>query len=130
MSSASAAEEAFNALGDATRRQVFRLVQGGERSVGDIAASLPISRPAVSQHLRVLKEARLVTDRADGVRRLYSVRPTGVEALRTELETMWDAALAAFAAAARDDVRPMAPDSIKPVTMPGHQGRTKGRNHG
>jgi DNA-binding transcriptional ArsR family regulator len=103
------AEDAFDALGDPTRRQVFRLVQSGERSVGDIAARLPVSRPAVSQHLRVLKEARLVIDRADGVRRLYSVRATGVEALRAELETMWDAALSAFAAAADDDRRPGPP---------------------
>ena len=94
------ADRAFDALGDPTRRQVFRLLKGGERSVGDIAAELPVSRPAVSQHLRVLKEAELGTDRPDGVRRLYSVRRTGLEALRPELETMWDDALAAFATAA------------------------------
>ncbi len=87
---------------------MFRLLQGGERSVGDIAAELPVSRPAVSQHLRVLKEAALVTDRPDGVRRLYSVRRTGLEALRAELETMWDDALAAFAAAA-DEAGPERP---------------------
>ncbi len=99
----STAEEVFDALGDPTRRQVFRLLRGGERSVGEIAAELPVSRPAVSQHLRVLKEAQLVTDRPDGVRRLYSVRRTGLEALRTELATMWDDALAAFAVAADDE---------------------------
>ena len=82
--SAATAERAFDALGDPTRRRVFRLLQGGERSVGDIAAELPVSRPAVSQHLRVLKEAALVTDRPDGVRRLYSVQRTGLEALRAE----------------------------------------------
>ena len=74
--------------------------------MGDIAARLPVSRPAVSQHLRVLKEAALVSDRPDGVRRLYSVRRTGLEALRAELETMWDEALSAFADAADDEDRP------------------------
>ena len=105
MAHTASAEEAFDALGDPTRRHVLRLISGGERSVGEIAAQLPVSRPAVSQHLRVLKEAELVTDRPDGVRRLYSVRRSGIEALRTELETMWDDALSAFAAAA-DDGRP------------------------
>jgi DNA-binding transcriptional ArsR family regulator len=100
MTPAATADEAFDALGDPTRRRVFRLLAGGERSVGELAARLPVSRPAVSQHLRVLKEAQLVTDRPDGVRRLYSVRPVGLAALRSELEAMWDDALAAFAAAA------------------------------
>lgn len=105
MTPGATAEQAFDALGDPTRRRVFHLLRGGERSVGDIAAQLPVSRPAVSQHLRVLKEAELVTDRPEGVRRLYSVRRTGLEALRAELETMWDDALTAFAAAADDDER-------------------------
>jgi len=104
------ADEAFEALGDPTRREVFRLLRNGERSVGEIAERLPVSRPAVSQHLRVLKQARLVNDRPDGVRRLYSVRRTGLDALRVELETMWDDALSAFANNAdgdnsRDDTR-------------------------
>ncbi len=105
MEDRTAAAAAFDALGDPTRRRVFGLLRGGERSVGDLAAQLPVSRPAVSQHLRVLKEAHLVTDRPEGVRRLYSVRRTGLEALRTELETMWDGAFTAFAAAADDDRR-------------------------
>lgn len=100
MRRAATAEDAFDALGDPTRREVFRLLRGGERSVGEIAAKLPVSRPAVSQHLRVLKEAELVTDRPDGVRRLYSVHSAGLEVLRAELETMWDDALSAFAASA------------------------------
>jgi DNA-binding transcriptional ArsR family regulator len=103
MTARATADDAFDALGDPTRRRVFRLLRGGERSVGEIASQLPVSRPAVSQHLRMLKEAELVTDRPDGVRRLYSVRPTGLEALRAELEAMWDDALSAFAAAADDD---------------------------
>lgn len=102
MTPTATAEDAFDALGDATRREVFRLLRGGERSVGEVADQLPVSRPAVSQHLRVLKEARLVADRPDGVRRLYSVRSAGLEALRAELEDMWDATLSAFAAAADD----------------------------
>jgi len=106
MAHTATAEHAFDALGDPTRRHVFRLLHGGERSVGEIAARLPVSRPAVSQHLRVLKEAALVSDRPDGVRRLYSVRRAGLEALRAELETMWDDALSAFADAADDEDRP------------------------
>ena len=105
MKRAATAESAFDALGDPTRRQVFRLLRGAERSVGEIASELPVSRPAVSQHLRVLKEAQLVSDRPEGVRRLYSVRRTGLDVARAELESMWDGALAAFAAAADDDSR-------------------------
>lgn len=100
MSAATASEIAFNALGDATRRHVFRLLRGGARAVGELAAELPVSRPAVSQHLRVLKEAGLVADRPEGTRRMYSIDPTGLRVLRAELETYWDDALAAFAAAA------------------------------
>jgi DNA-binding transcriptional ArsR family regulator len=109
MTYAAMADHAFDALGDPTRRRVFRLLQGGERSVGEIAARLPVSRPAVSQHLRVLKEAALVSHRPDGVRRLYSVRRTGLEALRAELETMWDDALSAYADAADGEDRPHGP---------------------
>jgi DNA-binding transcriptional ArsR family regulator len=94
------ADLAFEALADPTRRRVFRLLAGSECSVGELASHLPVSRPAVSQHLKVLKEAGLVSDRPDGVRRLYSVHPTGLEALRAELESMWDHALGAFAASA------------------------------
>lgn len=68
----------------------------GPRSVGDIAAALPVSRPAVSQHLKVLKDAGLVSSRPDGTRRLYEVDPTGVAAVRDYFDTFWTAALAAF----------------------------------
>ena len=95
--------DAFDALGDPTRRRVFRLLRDGELSVGAIAAQLPVSRPAVSQHLRVLKEAQLVSDRADGVRRLYSLRRTGLEALRTEIEIYWNDVLTTFAAVADEE---------------------------
>jgi DNA-binding transcriptional ArsR family regulator len=93
----------LDALGDPTRRAVLELVRTGERPVGDIARHLPVSRPAVSQHLRVLKEAGLVRDRQDGTRRLYGVDPSGLRVLRAYLERYWDAALAAFARAAEDD---------------------------
>src|SRR5690348_4069272 len=91
---------AFNALGDPTRRAVFERLARGPRSVGDIARGLPVSRPAVSQHLRVLKRAGLVRDRAQGTQRLYSVNPEGVAALRDYLDQFWNRALAAFKAAA------------------------------
>ena len=91
---------AFTALGDATRRAVFERLSRGPRSVGEIARGLPVSRPAVSQHLRVLKRAGLVRDQARGTRRLYSVNPEGVAALRDYLDQFWNKALAAFKAAA------------------------------
>jgi len=87
---------ALDALGDPTRRAVFELVRERERPVGEIARHVPVSRPAVSQHLRVLKEAGLVRDRQEGTRRLYRVDPEGLAALRTYLERYWDAALAAY----------------------------------
>src|SRR5262245_29932852 len=92
-----AAARALDALGDPTRRAVLEVLRGGARPVGEIARHLPVSRPAVSQHLRVLKEAGLVRDRKDGNRRLYSVEPEGLDDLRRYLERMWDAALHAFA---------------------------------
>jgi DNA-binding transcriptional ArsR family regulator len=91
------------ALADPTRRAVFERLADGPKSVGQVAEGLPVSRPAVSQHLRVLKEAGLVTDRAVGTRRLYQLDPTGLDALRTWLDGFWDQTLAAFAAAAEDD---------------------------
>jgi DNA-binding transcriptional ArsR family regulator len=95
-------ERVLDALGDPTRRAVLELVRTHERPVGDIARHLPVSRPAVSQHLRVLKEAGLVRDRQDGTRRMYSVDPRGLESLRSYLERYWEGALAAFARAAEE----------------------------
>ncbi len=86
----------LDALGDSTRRAVLELLRDGPRAVGQLAEHLPVSRPAVSQHLRVLKEAGLVRDRHEGTRRLYSVDATGLTALRAYLETYWNSALAAF----------------------------------
>jgi DNA-binding transcriptional ArsR family regulator len=91
---------AFDALGDPTRRRVFVRLRDGPCSVQEIAERMDVSRPAVSQHLKVLKEARLVVDRPEGARRLYSVDPRGIEAVRDWLEEFWDEALSAFKQAA------------------------------
>jgi DNA-binding transcriptional ArsR family regulator len=88
------------ALGDPTRRAIFERLADGPCSVGELAAGLPVSRPAVSQHLRVLKEAGLVFDRPEGTRRLYQLDPNGLGALRAYVDRFWSQALAAFKAAA------------------------------
>ena len=91
--------DALGALGDPTRRAIFELLAARPRAVGELAGELPVSRPAVSQHLKVLKQVSLVTDSAEGTRRLYRVDPRGVHALRDYLDQLWDNALTAFAAA-------------------------------
>jgi DNA-binding transcriptional ArsR family regulator len=83
-------------LGDPTRRAIFERLRGGPRAVGELADGLPVSRPAVSQHLRVLKEAGLVVDRKVGTRRLYEVAPDGLLDLRDWFEGFWSDALAAY----------------------------------
>ncbi|SDW55140.1 transcriptional regulator, ArsR family [Ruegeria halocynthiae] len=88
----------FSALGDSTRRQVFEAVAECPRAVGDLAADLPVSRPAVSQHLKVLSDAGLVVCRAEGTRRIYAARPEGLADLRAWLERYWSDALESFAA--------------------------------
>jgi DNA-binding transcriptional ArsR family regulator len=85
------------ALADPSRRAIFEALRDGPRAVGELAADLPISRPAVSQHLKVLKAAGLVTDRAVGTKRLYRLEPAGIAALRAYLDGMWSDALKAFA---------------------------------
>ncbi len=89
-------QRAFAALADPTRRKVFERLRAGPRTVGAIARTLPVSRPAVSQHLKVLKIAGLVVDRAEGTRRIYHIDPHGLSALRVWLDQFWDDALAAF----------------------------------
>lgn len=91
-------DNALAALADPTRRRVFERLKDGPRPVGALANGLPVSRPAVSQHLKVLKEAGLVADRADGARRVYYIDPAGLGPLRAWLDQFWDQALAAFAA--------------------------------
>ena len=88
--------EAFEALGDPNRRAIVELLRGGDRSVQELADALPISRPAVSRHLRLLKDAGLVTDRAEGTRRLYRLHDEGIEAVRDYLEQVWGEAAARF----------------------------------
>lgn len=90
---------ALEALADPTRRAIFEWLVGRPRSVRELADVLPVSRPAVSQHLKVLKQSKLVTDRAEGTRRIYRVDPAGLVAMREYLDQMWDSALTAFAAA-------------------------------
>jgi DNA-binding transcriptional ArsR family regulator len=95
----------LDALGDPTRRRVFERLRRGARSVGEIAEGMDVSRPAVSQHLKVLKAARLVVVRAEGTRRLYAVDARGIEALRNWLDGFWDEALAAFKEAAERETK-------------------------
>jgi DNA-binding transcriptional ArsR family regulator len=98
-------EEALSALGDPTRRAILEQLADRPRAVGELAKSLPVSRPAVSQHLRVLKSARLVSERPEGTRRVYRVDPNGIEALRAHFDQFWDRALAAFQAEAEAQER-------------------------
>jgi DNA-binding transcriptional ArsR family regulator len=95
----------LDALGDPTRRQIFESLKAGPRSVGELAAGLPVSRPAVSQHLRVLKEAGLVSDRKEGTRRLYRIDPGGLAGLRDYFDSFWGEALERFAEEARKENR-------------------------
>ena len=90
----------MNALGDPTRRAIFERLRRGPMPVGALAEGLPVSRPAVSQHLRVLKEAGLVTERREGTRRIYGLAPDGLAEVRAYFEEFWTVALADFKAAA------------------------------
>jgi DNA-binding transcriptional ArsR family regulator len=96
---------AWNALGDPSRRAIVECLAERPRAVGELAEALPISRPAVSQHLRVLKDAGLVAERVAGTRRIYRLNPAGVAALRDQLDTFWNRALAGYqdAVASPDD---------------------------
>ena len=91
-------QDALGALGDPTRRLIFEHLTRGPRAVGELANELPVSRPAVSQHLKALKDAGLVVDRAVGTRRIYHVNPAGVAGLRAYLDQVWGDALTAFQA--------------------------------
>jgi DNA-binding transcriptional ArsR family regulator len=86
----------LDALGDATRRGILARLIAGPLAVGELARDFPVSRPAISQHLRVLKQANLVVDRASGNRRLYQLHPAGFESLREYFEQFWGQALSAF----------------------------------
>jgi DNA-binding transcriptional ArsR family regulator len=93
---------ALEALGDPTRLAIFELLAARAQPVRELADALPVTRPAVSQHLKVLKQSGLVMDRAEGARRIYRLDPTGVAAMREYLDRMWESALAAFAATVED----------------------------
>jgi DNA-binding transcriptional ArsR family regulator len=88
--------DGWTALGDPTRRAIFERIADRPRAVGELAGELPVSRPAVSQHLKVLKDAGLVIDRPVGTRRIYQLNPDGIGALRVQLDRFWTQALAAF----------------------------------
>jgi DNA-binding transcriptional ArsR family regulator len=88
--------DGWDALGDGTRRAIVARLADRPRAVGELAAELPVSRPAVSQHLKVLKEAGLVTEQAVGTRRIYALNPAAVAALRDQLDTFWNRALAGY----------------------------------
>lgn len=90
--------DVLSALADPTRRRVFERLRGGPRAVGALARGMPVSRPAVSQHLKALKGAGLVADRQEGTRRVYFIDPHGLGGLRRWLDQFWDEALAAFQA--------------------------------
>jgi len=96
-------DTALAALSDPTRRRVFERLKPGGRAVGEIAEGLPVSRPAVSQHLKVLKEAGLVRETRDGTRRIYEIDPKGLGQLRRWLDQFWDTALDAFRAEVEKD---------------------------
>src|ERR687894_3092811 len=95
----------WTALGDPTRRAIFERLADRPRSVGELASELPVSRPAVSQHLKVLKDAGLVIDRRAGNRRIYQADPAGVAALRDQLDRFWNQALATFKKVVEQDTQ-------------------------
>jgi DNA-binding transcriptional ArsR family regulator len=96
----------MDALGDPTRRAIFERLANGPKAVGEIADELPVSRPAVSQHLKVLKQAGLVVDRAQGTRRLYQLNPQGIQDLRAYFDQFWNQALASFKEAVEKEAQP------------------------
>jgi DNA-binding transcriptional ArsR family regulator len=98
-------DRVLDALGDPTRRSVFKRLRRGACSVGEIAERMDVSRPAVSQHLAVLKQAGLVVARTEGTRRLYAVDGRGIERLRSWLDGFWDEALSAFKEAAEREIK-------------------------
>lgn len=98
MTNAATAIQALSALGDPSRRVIFERLVGAPASVGEIAAAMPVTRSAVSQHLRVLKEAGLVSETPDGTRRIYRLDPRGIAAVRDWLDALWAQSLEAFTA--------------------------------
>src|SRR6185295_3541511 len=118
-------DSALAALADPTRREVFERLRSGPRAVGEIAEEMPVSRPAVSQHLKVLKEAGLVADRAEGARRVYYIDPHGLGPLRKWLDQSWTQALAAFEAELGAADAPTHPRSKETRNEPHDHGRAR-----
>ncbi len=106
-------EQVFDALGDPTRRAVLKRLRAGGRSVAEIAEGMVVSRPAVSQHLKILKAARLVTVYAEGTRRVYAIDTRGIESVRKWLDQFWDETLLAFKHAAELQAAGDAPGRLK-----------------
>jgi DNA-binding transcriptional ArsR family regulator len=104
-SAAAASGGPFEALGDANRREILQLLSDGDKPVQEIAAALPISRPAVSRHLRLLKQAGLVAEQAQGTRRIYHLEEQGIEAIRSYLEGIWGEAATRFRLLAENTTR-------------------------
>lgn len=104
-----ATADPFDALGDPTRREILRLLSQGDKPVHEIASTLPISRPAVSRHLRLLKDAGLVAERAEGNRRIYYLQGEGVQAVRDYLEGVWGEAVVRFRLLAENTAPPTRP---------------------
>jgi DNA-binding transcriptional ArsR family regulator len=98
------ASDGWAVLADQTRRSIVMLLAESEQAVGQIAAQMPISQPAVSQHLKVLKEAGLVSDRPQGTKRIYRLNEAGIAALRDQLDTFWRRTMAGFEATMKEDI--------------------------
>ena len=97
--------DGLSALGDPTRRAIFECLAEQPRAVGELADALPVSRPAVSQHLKVLKTVGLVTEHAEGTRRIYRLKPEGVAAMRDQLDTFWNRALTGYQQATNESTK-------------------------
>jgi DNA-binding transcriptional ArsR family regulator len=97
--------DGWTALGDPTRRAIFERLADRPQPVGELASGFPVTRPAVSQHLKVLKDAGLVVDRPDGNRRIYQVDPTGVRAMRAQLDRFWNQTLATYKEVVEQDTQ-------------------------
>jgi len=109
------AAAALSALADPTRRQLFERLRAGPRAVGELARASPVSRPAVSQHLAVLKAAGLVRDKASGTRRVYEIDPKGLGEIRAWIDDMWESALRAFAADVESEGNPEPADESSKI---------------
>jgi DNA-binding transcriptional ArsR family regulator len=114
MAQASTSGDPFEALGDPNRRQILRLLSDGDKPVQEIAAAMPISRPAVSRHLRLLKDAGMVAEQAQGTRRIYHLQEQGMQAVQAYLEGIWGEAAARFRLLADNTERELRPRESRP----------------